>query len=202
MPIWFAPHPHKRMENLSLGPGGSKTVRSLLDPSGYYGRKVPRRGHISLKKQNVKSARKSNVPWQRYSPDRILTAHGNADCHCRAFRSTCQIAHQYNLPLLAPQTPRRAGQAASLLNEKDILLDSVVMAIPPFTQMHGRISTQRPSRPKARPYRNDSDLATTMQSCKPYVDHPDFGSAWRQRGTMIFVTSSNQKVLQGKRYPR
>ena len=113
-------------------------------------------------------------------------------------RKIQEIAHQYNLPLLAPRLLGERGKLLSLLNEKDILLDSVVMANP---SVHAdawkdfyseAIKNLKPGLTEMIVHlgHDDAELQAVM------VDHPDFGSAWRQRDYDFVTSSEFRKVLQ------
>src|SRR6266403_4089407 len=137
------------------GPVESKDkVPSLLDPAGYL--------------------------WSEVAP-----AVRNIDTHMGTLIATpdlfavfAKIAHEYNLPFLAPRQLAERGSLHSALSEKDILLDSLVMANPSvhadawkdfYTEA---IKNLKPGLTEMIVHlgHDDAELQAVM------VDHPDFGS--------------------------
>jgi len=183
------------------GPVESKDkVRSLLDPSGYlWSESAPAAAHIKPEEAEREiRAQVERAVAAGIHPTHLDTHMGTLIATPELFAVLVKIAHQYNLPLLAPRLLGERGKLLSLLNEKDILLDSVVMANP---SVHAdawkdfyseAIKNLKPGLTEMIVHlgHDDAELQAVM------VDHPDFGSAWRQRD-YDFVTSSDfRKVLQ------
>src|SRR6267378_3807729 len=92
----------------------------------------------------------------------------------------------------------RWGPVHSALSEKDILLDSVVMANPSVRAEAWKdfysdaIKNLKPGLTEMIVHlgHDDAELQAVM------VDHPDFGSAWRQRDYDFVTSSEFKKVLQ------
>jgi predicted glycoside hydrolase/deacetylase ChbG (UPF0249 family) len=109
-----------------------------------------------------------------------------------------KVAHEYNLPFLAPRQLAERGPLHSALSEKDILLDSVVMANP---SVHAdawkdfysdAIKNLKPGFTEMIVHlgHDDAELQAVM------VDHPDYGSAWRQRDYNFVTSADFKKVLR------
>ena len=179
------------------GPVESKDkVRSLLDPSGYlWSESAPAAAHIKPEEAEREiRAQVERAVAAGIHPTHLDTHMGTLIATPELFAVLVKIAHQYNLPLLAPRLLGERGKLLSLLNEKDILLDSVVMANP---SVHAdawkdfyseAIKNLKPGLTEMIVHlgHDDAELQAVM------VDHPDFGSAWRQRD-YDFVTRSEER---------
>jgi predicted glycoside hydrolase/deacetylase ChbG (UPF0249 family) len=183
------------------GPVESKDkVRSLLDPSGYlWSESAPAAAHIKPEEAEREiRAQVERAVAAGIHPTHLDTHMGTLIATPELFAVLVKIAHQYNLPLLAPRLLGERGKLLSLLNEKDILLDSVVMANP---SVHAdawkdfyseAIKNLKPGLTEMIVHlgHDDAELQAVM------VDHPDFGSAWRQRDYDFVTSSEFRKVLQ------
>ena len=183
------------------GPVESKDkVRSLLDPSGYlWSESAPAAAHIKPEEAEREiRAQVERAVAAGIHPTHLDTHMGTLIATPELFAVLVKIAHQYNLPLLAPKLLGERGKLLSLLNEKDILLDSVVMANP---SVHAdawkdfyseAIKNLKPGLTEMIVHlgHDDAELQAVM------VDHPDFGSAWRQRDYDFVTSSEFRKVLQ------
>ena len=107
-----------------------------------------------------------------------------------------KVAHEYKLPFLAVRLPGAPAQFFSLLAENDVILDSLVMANPTiraaeWKEFYGNaIKNLKPGLSGMIVHlgHDDSELQAVT------LDHPDYGSAWRQRD-YEFVTSPEFKKL-------
>ena len=183
------------------GPVESKDkVRSLLDPSGYlWPESAPAAAHIKPEEAEREiRAQVERAVAAGIHPTHLDTHMGTLIATPELFAVLVKIAHQYNLPFLAPRLLGERGKLLSLLNEKDILLDSVVMANP---SVHAdawkdfysdAIKNLKPGLTEMIVHlgHDDAELQAVM------VDHPDFGSAWRQRDYDFVTSSEFRKVLQ------
>ena len=188
-------------KNYRWGPVESKDkVRSLLDPSGYlWSESAPAAAHIKPEEAEREiRAQVERAVAAGIHPTHLDTHMGTLIATPELFAVLVKIAHQYNLPLLAPRLLGERGKLLSLLNEKDILLDSVVMANP---SVHAdawkdfyseAIKNLKPGLTEMIVHlgHDDAELQAVM------VDHPDFGSAWRQRDYDFVTSSEFRKVLQ------
>jgi predicted glycoside hydrolase/deacetylase ChbG (UPF0249 family) len=181
------------------GPVESKDkVPSLLDPAGYL---WPETVLAAAHSKPEEAEREIRAQVQQavalgIHPTHLDTHMGTLIATPELFAIFVKIAHEYNLPFLAPRLLGERGKLLSLLSEKDILLDSVVMANP---SVHAEAwkdfytSAIRDLKPGLTEMivhlgHDDAELQAVM------VDHSDFGSAWRQRD-YDFVTSPEFKEV-------
>lgn len=183
------------------GPVESKDkVSSLLDPAGYFWPEVAPAVR-SIKPEEAEREIRAQIEHAIAAgihPTHLDTHMGTLIATPDLFAVFVKIAHEYKLPFLAPKLLGERGKLLSLLNEKDVLLDSVVMANP---SVHAdawkdfyseAIRNLKPGLTEMIVHlgHDDAELQAVM------VDHPDYGSAWRQRD-YDFVTSPDfKKVLQ------
>jgi chitin disaccharide deacetylase len=109
-----------------------------------------------------------------------------------------RVAHEYKLPFLAVRGPQTPPAMLSLLSDKDITLDSVVMAAPGIAPSAwgkfyaGAIKNLKPGLTEMIVHLGDDDRE--MQAVM--VDHPDYGSAWRQRDYNVVMSAEFKKALE------
>ena len=183
------------------GPVESKDkVSSLVDPSGYLWSEVaPVARNIRPEEAEREiRAQVEHAVAVGIHPTHLDTHMGTLIATPELFAVFVKIAHEYNLPFLAPRQLAEQSPLHSSLSEKDILLDSVVMANP---SVHAdawkdfysdAIKNLKPGLTEMIVHlgHDDAELQAIM------VDHPDYGSAWRQRD-YDFVTSPDfKKVLR------
>jgi predicted glycoside hydrolase/deacetylase ChbG (UPF0249 family) len=109
-----------------------------------------------------------------------------------------KVAHEYHLPMLAPRIPGDALKLSALLTGKDVMLDSVVIASPSVPADKWKefyldaIKNLKPGLHEIIVHlgHDDSELQAVM------VDHPDYGSAWRQRDLDVVSSPDLKKALQ------
>jgi len=109
-----------------------------------------------------------------------------------------KVAHEYHLPILAPRIPGDPLKLSALLADKDVMLDSVVIASPSvpadkWKEFYlGAIKNLKPGLHEIIVHlgHDDSELQAVM------VDHPDYGSAWRQRDLDVVSSPDLKKALQ------
>jgi predicted glycoside hydrolase/deacetylase ChbG (UPF0249 family) len=183
------------------GPVESKDkVPSLLDPAGYLWMEVAPAVR-SIKPEEAEREIRAQIEHAVAAgihPTHLDTHMGTLIATPDLFAVFVKIAHEYKLPFLAPRLLGERGKLLSLLNEKDVLLDSVVMANPTVHAdawkdfYSDAIRNLKPGLTEMIVHlgHDDAELQAVM------VDHPDYGSAWRQRD-YDFVTSPDfKKVLQ------
>ncbi|MGB2900567.1 MAG: polysaccharide deacetylase family protein [Candidatus Acidiferrum sp.] len=183
------------------GPVESKDkVSSLLDPAGYlWSEAAPAARNIKPEEAEREiRAQVEHAVAAGIHPTHLDTHMGTLIATPELFEVLVKIAHQYNLPFLAPRLLGERGKLLSLVNEKDILLDSVVMANP---SVHAdawkdfyseAIKNLKPGLTEMIVHlgHDDAELQAVM------VDHPDYGSAWRQRDYDFVTGLDFKKVLQ------
>ncbi len=109
-----------------------------------------------------------------------------------------KVAHEYNLPFLAVRIPNPPAQFFSLLSDKDILMDSVVIANPTVHANEWRdfyVNAVKNLKPGLNEMivhlgHDNAELQAVT------LDHPDYGSAWRQRDYEVMTGPEFKKVLQ------
>jgi hypothetical protein len=123
---------------------------------------------------------------------------GSAFATPEIFAAYAKVAHDYHLPFLAVRAPGVGDRFLSALSGKDVLLDSVVIASP-NVPVNGWKDFYLDALKRLPPGfhemivhlgHDDAELQAVT------VDHPDYGSAWRQRD-YDFVTSPDfRKALE------
>lgn len=109
-----------------------------------------------------------------------------------------RVAHEYKLPFLAVRGPQMPPAMLSLLSDKDITLDSVVMAAPGIAPAAwgkfyaDAIRNLKPGLTEMIVHLGDDD--PEMEAVM--VDHPDYGSAWRQRDYNVVMSAEFKKALE------
>ncbi len=108
-----------------------------------------------------------------------------------------KLAHEFHLPFLAVRIPGAERLLVSL-SEKDIILDSLVMASPSvridqWKQFYlNAIQGLKPGLTEMIVHLGHDDAE--LQAIT--VDHPDYGSAWRQRDYDVVTSPEFKKALQ------
>ena len=114
------------------------------------------------------------------------------------FAVLIKVAHEYHLPFLAPRFPGDPNKLIPLLSEKDVLLDSGVMANPSVSagawkEFYGNaIKDLKPGFSEMIVHLGHDDAELQAVT----LDHPDFGSAWRQRDYNVVTSPEFKKVLE------
>ena len=183
------------------GPVESKDkVPSLLDPAGYLWSEVAPAAR-SIKPEEAEREIRAQVQHAVAAgihPTHLDTHMGALIATPELFAVFVKVAHEYNLPFLAPRQLAERGPLHSVLSEKDILLDSVVMANP---SVHAdtwkdfysdAIKNLKPGLTEMIVHlgHDDAELQAVM------ADHPDYGSAWRQRDYNFVTSADFKKVLR------
>ena len=183
------------------GPVESKDkVPSLLDPAGYLWPEVAPAVR-SIKPEEAEREIRAQIEHAIAAgihPTHLDTHMGTLLATPELFAVFVKIAHEYKLPFLAPRLLGERGKLLSLLNEKDVLLDSVVMANPSVRAdawkdfYSDAIKNLKPGLTEMIVHlgHDDAELQAVM------VDHPDYGSAWRQRDYDFVTSAEFKKVLQ------
>lgn len=109
-----------------------------------------------------------------------------------------KVAHEYHLPFLATKAPDERSKFLSTLSEKDLVLDSRVIANPSVAPDRWKdfylnaIKNLKPGITQMVVHigHDDAELQAIM------VDHPDYGSAWRQRDYDVVTSPEFHEALQ------
>lgn len=181
------------------GPVESKDrVASLLDPSGYL---WPETGPAIQNLKAEEAEREIRAQIERSFAAGIHPTH--LDSHMGVlfarpdlFAVYVKVAHDYHLPFLAVKVADERAKLLSLLSEKDPIVDSIVMANPSvhgeqWKEFYGNaIKNLKPGLSEMIVHLGHDDAELRAVT----IDHPDFGSAWRQRDN-DFVTSPDFKKM-------
>jgi chitin disaccharide deacetylase len=173
-------------------------VPSLLDPAGYlWPETLPAAQNLKAEE----AEREIRAQIERAMAAGIHPTH--LDSHMGVlfsrpdlFAIYVKVAHEYKLPFLAVRVSDERSRLLTLLTEKDIVLDSLVMASPTvraaeWKEFYGNaIKNLKPGLTEMIVHLGHDD--PELQGVT--LDHPDYGSAWRQRD-YEFVTSPEFKKL-------
>lgn len=181
------------------GPVESKDkVASLLDPSGYL---WPETGPAVQNLKAEEAEREIRAQIERSIAAGIHPTH--LDSHMGVlfarpdlFAAYVKVAHDYHLPFLAVKVADERAKLLSLLSEKDPIVESIVMANPTvhanqWKESYGNaMKNVKPGLSEMIVHLGHDDAELQAVA----IDHPDFGSAWRQRD-YDFVTSPDFKKM-------
>ncbi len=109
-----------------------------------------------------------------------------------------KVAHDYKLPFLAVRLPSVPAQFFSILSEKDVVLDSVVIASPAVRANEWRdfylqaVKNLKPGVTEMIVHLGHDDAELQAVT----ADHPDYGSAWRQRDYDLVTSPEFKKALE------
>jgi predicted glycoside hydrolase/deacetylase ChbG (UPF0249 family) len=174
----------------------SDKVSSLLDPAGTFWSDT---GTVAAKAKPEEAEREIRAQVDRaiamgIHPTHLDSHMGSAFVTPELFAAYVKVAHEYHLPFLAVRVADERSKLLSLLSEKDVVLDAVVIAgpgIPAEDWKDFYLNAIRNLKPGLTEIivhlgHDDAELQAVA------VDHPDYGSAWRQRD-YDFVTSPEFK---------
>lgn len=183
------------------GPVSSiNTVPSLLDPSGYlWPETEPAVQHIKAED----AEREIRAQIERANAMGIHPTH--VDSHMGVLFARpdltavyVKVAHEYKLPFLATLGPQAPPNVKALFTDKDIMLDSVLIASPDVPTAGWNdfylnlIKNLKPGLTELIVHLAHDDAE--MQAVT--VDHPDYGAAWRQRDYNVITSSEFKKALE------
>ena len=177
----------------------SDKVASLFDPSGYL---WPETAAAALNLKTAEAAREIRAQVEHAITLGIHPTH--LDSHMgvlfskpELFAVYVKLAHEYELPFLALRLPNLPAEFFSSLSEKDVILDAVVMANPSVrpSEWHdfyvNAVKNLKPGLTEMIVHLGHDDAELQAVT----LDHPDFGSAWRQRDYDIVTSSEFRKAL-------
>lgn len=188
-------------KNYRWGPVESKhSVPSLLDPSGYLWPDTP---HAVRAEQADEVEREVRAQIERANALGIHPTH--LDSHMgvlfarpELFAIYVKVAHEYKLPFLTVRSTNATSAMSSQLSDKDIVVDSIVIAAPGIAPVNWQkfyadaIKNLKPGLTEMIVHLgyDDAEMQAVM------VDHPDYGSAWRQRDYNVVTSLEFRKELQ------
>jgi chitin disaccharide deacetylase len=183
------------------GPVASKDkVSSLIDSEGYlWAETEPVVQHAKADEAELEiRAQIERALAMGIHPTHLDSHMGALFSRPDLFATYVKLAHEYNLPFLATLTPDTPSSLRSKLSEKDIALDSVVIANPSVTVAGwnafylNAIKNLKPGLTELIVHlgHDDAEMQAVM------VDHVDYGSAWRQRDYDEITSPEFKKALE------
>jgi predicted glycoside hydrolase/deacetylase ChbG (UPF0249 family) len=183
------------------GPVESKDkVPSLLDGSGYlWPDTEPAKQHIKADEAELEiRAQIEKAMSLGIHPTHVDSHMGVLFERPDLFAVYVKVAHEYKLPFLAVRTPDAPPALLSLLSQKDVVLDSIVMASPdiqPSGWQDFYLRAIKNLKPGVTEFivhlgHDDAELQAVT------VDHPDYGSAWRQHDYQVVTSPEFRKAIE------
>jgi chitin disaccharide deacetylase len=173
-------------------------IPSLLDPSGNF---WPDTDQRNLKPEEVEREIRAQIERavaMGIHPTHLDSHMGVLFSRPELFAVYVKIAREYKLPFLAVRSADAPKELLSMLSDKDLVLDSIVMADPKVAAGDWKafylsaIKNLTPGLTEIIVHlgHNDAELQAVM------VDHPDYGAAWRQRDYEVVTSPEFKKALQ------
>lgn len=182
------------------GPIESKDkVPSLLDPDGYLWPEVaPALQHIKAEDAEREiRAQVEHAISVGIHPTHLDSHMGVLFSRPDLTAAYIKVAHDYKLPFLAMLTPDAPANMKSMLSDKDVLLDAVVIANPSVKPEHWKefyldaIKNLKSGLTEFIVHLAHDDA----ESQAVMVDHPDYGAAWRQRDYDVITSPEFKKAI-------
>ncbi len=183
------------------GPVESKDrVPSLLDPSGYLWPEVEPAVH-NVKADDAEREIRAQVEHaiaMGIHPTHLDSHMGTLFARPDLFAAYLKVAHEYKLPFLAVRTPDAPKDLLQMLTDKDIVLDSLVMAYPGVaaakwsTFYTDAIKNLKPGLTEIIVHLGHDDAE--LQAIT--LDHADYGAAWRQRDYDVVTSPEFKKAIE------
>jgi predicted glycoside hydrolase/deacetylase ChbG (UPF0249 family) len=174
----------------------SDQVTTLLDPTGTFWSETER---IATNAKPQEAEREIRAQIDRaialgIHPTHLDSHMGSLFATPELFATFAKVAHDYHLPFLAVKVADQRARLLSLLSEKDIVLDALVMAGPDVHREQWKqfyLNALKGLKSGLTEMivhlgHDDAELQAVT------VDHPDYGAAWRQRDYDL-VTSADFK---------
>jgi len=183
------------------GPVESKNaVASLLDPAGTFWSataQVVTNAKPAEAEREIRAQIEHAIAMGIY-PTHLDSHMGSAFASPELFAAYVKVAHEYHLPFLAVRVSDERAKMLSMLSEKDVVVDSVVIASPGLRPEQWKdyylnaVKNLKPGLTEMIVHlgHDDSELQAVT------VDHPDYGAAWRQRDYDLVTSSEFKKALQ------
>jgi predicted glycoside hydrolase/deacetylase ChbG (UPF0249 family) len=175
-------------------------VASLFDPSGYlWPETLP--AVRNLKPEEAEREIRAQIERAIFlgiHPTHLDSHMGVLFSTPELFAVYVKVAHEYKLPFLAVRIPSAPAQFFSLLSEKDIIADSVVIANPAVHANEwldfyvNAVKNMKPGLTEIIVHLGHDDAELQAVT----LDHPDYGSAWRQRDFHIVTSPEFKRALE------
>jgi predicted glycoside hydrolase/deacetylase ChbG (UPF0249 family) len=182
------------------GPVESKDkVPTLLDPSGDLWPEVEPAVR-SLKAEEVEREIRAQIEHaiaMGIHPTHVDSHMGTLFARPDLFAIYVKVAHEYKLPFLAVRTADAPPSLLSALSDKDVVLDSVVIAGPQVKTANWKmfyvnaIKNLKPGVTEIIVHLGQDDAELQAVT----VDHPDYGAAWRQRDYDAVTSPEFKKAI-------
>jgi predicted glycoside hydrolase/deacetylase ChbG (UPF0249 family) len=182
------------------GPVESKDkVPTLLDPSGDLWPEVEPAVR-SLKAEEVEREIRAQIEHaiaMGIHPTHVDSHMGTLFARPDLFAIYVKVAHEYKLPFLAVRTADAPPSLLSALSDKDVVLDSVVIAGPQVKTANWKmfyvnaIKNLKPGVTEIIVHLGHDDAELQAVT----VDHPDYGAAWRQRDYDAVTSPEFKKAI-------
>ena len=183
------------------GPVESKDkVPSLLDPAGYLWPEVEPAVR-SIKPDEAEREIRAQIEHAVSAgirPTHLDSHMGVLFAKPELFAVYVKVAHDYKLPFLALRGPQAPPALLSMLTEKDVILDSLVMADPSVNPANwnafytNAIKNLKPGLTEIIVHLAYDDAEFQAVA----VDHLDYGSAWCQRDYDVVISPEFKKALE------
>ena len=178
-------------------------VPSLLDSSGYLWNDVPQ-AVAALKADEVEREIRAQIAHANamgIHPTHLDSHMGTLFARPDLFAVYVKVAHEHKLPFLAFLGPNTPPALKSVLSDKDVLIDGIVMADPSIHADGWKdfyLNAIRNLKPGVTEFivhlgHDDAELQAVA------VDHPDYGSAWRERDYDVVTSPEFKKALEENR---
>jgi hypothetical protein len=177
----------------------SDKVPSLLDPAGTFWSDTPQ---VTQHAKADDAEREIRAQVERaltlgIHPTHLDTHMGSAFATPEIFAAYAKVAHEYHLPFLVVRIPG-AERLLAALSAQDVVLDAIVMAGAgqPADQWSNfylnAIKGLKPGLTEMIVHLGHDDAE--LQAIT--VDHPDYGSAWRERDYQFVTSPEFKNALQ------
>ncbi|HXJ90423.1 MAG TPA: polysaccharide deacetylase family protein [Candidatus Binatia bacterium] len=183
------------------GPVESKDkVSSLLDPDGYlWGDVAPAIQHIKTEEAEREiRAQIEKAIAMGIQPTHLDSHMGTLFARPDLMAVYVKVAHEYKLPFLGMLTPNVPPEVKALFSDRDVLLDSVIIANPSVQAANWKnfyldaVKNLKPGLTEIIVHLAYDDA----ESQAVMVDHPDYGAAWRQRDYDVITSPELKKTLE------
>jgi len=175
-------------------------VPSLFDPSGYlWPETLP--AATNVKPEDAEREIRAQIERAMalgIHPTHLDSHMGVLFSRPELFAAYVKVAHEYKLPFLAVRLPNVPAAFFSVLSEKDVVLDAVVIASPAVHANEWRdfyvnaVKNLKPGLTEMIVHLGHDDAE--LQAIT--VDHPDYGSAWRQRDYDSVTSAEFKKAVE------
>ncbi|MBZ5681837.1 MAG: polysaccharide deacetylase family protein [Acidobacteriia bacterium] len=178
----------------------SDKVSSLLDPAGTFWSET---GQVATNAKPQEAEREIRAQVDRaialgIHPTHLDSHMGSLFSTPELFAAYVKVAHDYHLPFLAVRVTDERAKLLSLLTEKDVVLDAVVIAGPDVRSEHWKdfyvnaIKDLKPGITEMIVHLGHDDAELQAVT----VSHADYGSAWRQRDYDFVTSPEFRKAIQ------